>query len=210
MQKRQAVDFSEPFDASAFITPIPNSFTKVRGGVLWTHGRDPEAKYPPMVYYPIDGGSDIDIQFRFRILGEGRDRWLHCFVDADDGGGGMDHCVRVLLRAHELRFHVDGKTTDPNHPGRQPNKPADKVSGLYRVPESFDPVPLEIGVGVWRTLRLSFRGDALTTSIPELNWSHTFQRPTFPHPKRKLLWMQNGGEEGIEIDDLVINAASAR
>jgi hypothetical protein len=35
-------------------------------------------------------------------------------------------------------------------------------------------------------------------------WTRTLNRPNFDATKRKLLWMQNGGGAGIEIDDVVV------
>ena len=36
-------------------------------------------------------------------------------------------------------------------------------------------------------------------------WQHTLKRPNFDATKRKLLWMQNGGTAGIEIDDVIVS-----
>jgi hypothetical protein len=33
-------------------------------------------------------------------------------------------------------------------------------------------------------------------------WTKTLNRENFNAGKRKLLWMQNGGEQGIELDDI--------
>lgn len=194
------INFSEPSDAALFTTQIPNRYTEVRDGVLWTRGRDKKAKYPPMVYYPLDGSVDLEIQFRYRQLGEGG--WLWFFVDADDGGGGIDHCLRVRLSPTMLSLQVDGKTSNPSHPNRQPSRKPDKVSGLYRVPEKLPPIKLDLAPRQWRTVALTFRDDKVTVSLEDPAWSKTLERPNFPHPKRKLLWMQQGGAQGIEIDDL--------
>ena len=35
-------------------------------------------------------------------------------------------------------------------------------------------------------------------------WTRTLKRQNFDATKRKLLWMQNGGEKGIEIDNVLI------
>jgi hypothetical protein len=35
-------------------------------------------------------------------------------------------------------------------------------------------------------------------------WQRTLKRPNFDAAKRKLLWMQNGGGAGLEIDDVIV------
>jgi hypothetical protein len=47
-------------------------------------------------------------------------------------------------------------------------------------------------------------------SIDGRLWSHHLVRPNFNAGKRKLLWMQNGGEQGIEIDDIHVEPANAQ
>ncbi len=54
--------FDPKFDATRFLTPIPNKNTEIRDGVLWTHGSS-GGKYPPMVYLPVHG-KDMTITFR--------------------------------------------------------------------------------------------------------------------------------------------------
>ncbi len=61
--------FDTNFDATRFLTPIPNKNTEVRDGVLWTHGSS-GGKYPPMVYLPVQG-KDLTISFRYRHLAAG-------------------------------------------------------------------------------------------------------------------------------------------
>jgi hypothetical protein len=41
-----------------------------------------------------------------------------------------------------------------------------------------------------------------------LTWSKTLARPNFNAAKRKLLWMQNGGEAGVELDDIQVTEAT--
>ena len=52
-------------------------------------------------------------------------------------------------------------------------------------------------------MKLVFKGDTVDMSV-DGKWKHTLKRPNFDATKRKLLWMQNGGEKGIEIDDVVV------
>ena len=66
----------DAFDASRFSTEIPNEYTQVRDGVLWTHGT-PEGIYPPIVAMPIKG-HDLEISFRYRQLED--DGWLWFLV----------------------------------------------------------------------------------------------------------------------------------
>ena len=42
------------------------------------------------------------------------------------------------------------------------------------------------------------------TTVPGKKWQHTLKHPNFDATKRKLLWMQNGGTAGIEIDDVLV------
>jgi hypothetical protein len=35
-------------------------------------------------------------------------------------------------------------------------------------------------------------------------WRRSLKRSNFDASKRKLLWMQSGGEKGIEIDDVLV------
>jgi hypothetical protein len=49
----------------------------------------------------------------------------------------------------------------------------------------------------------------VTISVDGKMWSKTLQHACFDTKKRKLLWMQKGGDQGIEIDDLKITRAVA-
>jgi hypothetical protein len=98
--------FDAPFDASRFTTPIPNKYTEVRDGVLWTRGSS-GGKYPPMVYLPVEG-TDLTISFRYRHLAAGG--WIWFFVDGDDGFGSVDHLLRMkLLPWHMRAYGLTGK-----------------------------------------------------------------------------------------------------
>lgn len=191
--------FDAPFNPNRFTTPIPNRNTEVRNGVLWTRGAS-GGKYPPMVYLPV-AGRDLSISFRYRHLGEGG--WLWFFVDGDDGFGGVDHLLRVKLLRDGVQLQVDGHSRDPNHPQRQKtDRPADPVSGAYRLNEFLPVEKLNLGTNEWREVRLVFAGARVTVSVDRPAWSKTLERPGFPAAKRKLLWMQNGGEKGLELDDI--------
>lgn len=196
--------FGPDFNAKRFTTPIPNQNTVVRDGVLWTHGSS-GGKYPPMVYLPVEG-KDLAISFRYRHLGGGG--WLWFFVDGDDGFGSVDHMLRVKLLRDGAQLEVDAHSKDPNHPQRQNNRPADPVGGAYRLNEFFAVEKVDLTRNAWREVRLIFQGEQVSVSLDGKVWSKTLTRPCFNAAKRKLLWMQNGGEKGIELDDIHIQAAT--
>lgn len=199
--------FDDAFDAKRFTTPIPNKNTEVRNGALWTHGAG-GGKYPPMVYLPV-AGTDLAISFRYRHLGDGG--WLWFFVDGDDGFGGVDHMLRVKLLRDAVQLQVDAHSRDADHPQRQkPERPADPVSGAYRLNEFL---PLEkvtmLPEGTWREVQLVFRGESAFITVDKTTWHQELKRPGFNAAKRKLLWMQNGGEKGIELDDIRVAPTNA-
>lgn len=190
--------FDASFDAKQFTTPIPNKNTEVREGVLWTRGSS-GGKYPPMVYLPVEG-KDLTISFRYRHLGD--DGWLWFFVDGDDGFGSVDHMLRVKLLRDGVQLEVDAHSKDATHALRQNNYPADKISGAYRLNEIFPLEKVELKRNDWREVKLVFQGEQVALSVDDKVWSKTLSRANFNAGKRKLLWMQNGGEKGIEIDDV--------
>jgi len=192
-------DFGSGFDAKKFLTPLPNKNTSVRDGVMWTHGAS-GGKYPPMVYLALDG-KDLTLSFRYRHLEKGGMVWL--FVDGDDGFGGTDHMLRVRLNRDSIVLEVDGHTYDKNHPLLQKNFPPLAVSGSLRTNEFLPAEKVDLTANEWRTVRLAFKGDSVDMSV-DGKWQHTLKRPNFDATKRKLLWMQNGGVAGIEIDDIVV------
>ena len=79
----------------------------------------------------------------------------------------------------------------------------DPVSKAYRTNEHFPAEKVDLSANEWRTVRLAFKGDTVAMSV-DGQWTRTLQRPNFDATKRKLLWMQNGGAAGIEIDDVVV------
>ncbi|HCN76967.1 MAG TPA: hypothetical protein DIT13_07215 [Verrucomicrobiales bacterium] len=197
--------FDAGFDAKRFTTPIPNKNTEVRDGVLWTRGRS-GGKYPPMVYLPVSG-KDLAISFRYRHLGQGGMLWF--FVDGDDGFGSVDHMLRVKLLRDGVQLQVDSHSLDPNHPLRQKQeRPADKVSGAYRLNEFLPLERADLGANAWHTVKLVFNGESVAMSVDDKLWSKTLSRANFNAGKRKLLWMQNGGEKGIEIDDIHVEPSA--
>ncbi|MEQ1854111.1 MAG: hypothetical protein ABMA01_21265, partial [Chthoniobacteraceae bacterium] len=174
-------------------------------GVLWTRGSS-GGKYPPMVYLPVEG-KDLGITFRYRHLGDGG--WLWFFVDGDDGFGSVDHMLRVKLLRDGVQLQVDSHSKDPNHPQRQKQeRPADKVSGAYRLNEFLPVEKVDLSRNDWREVRLVFRGERVTVSLDGKTWIKTLYRPCFNAAKRKLLWMQNGGGKGIEIDEIHVETAT--
>jgi hypothetical protein len=68
-------------------------------------------------------------------------------------------------------------------------------------------LPLEkvdLSANTWRTVKLVFRGEEVQITLDGQTWSKTLTRPNFNAAKHKLLWMQNGGEAGIELDDIQV------
>jgi len=201
--------FSETFDDFAparFQTKIPNKNTEVRDGVLWTRGES-GGKYPPMVYLGV-AGKDLEISFRYRHLGDGGMLWF--FVDGDDGFGGVDHMLRVKLNRTGVQLQIDAHSLDPNHPDRQNNgRPADKVSGAYRLNKKLPQEDVDLSKNVWRKVKLSFHGNTVNISVDGERWSKSLKHACLRETKRKLLWMQNGGDQGIEIDDIEVKEHAA-
>ncbi|MCB1206940.1 MAG: hypothetical protein KDN18_21990 [Verrucomicrobiae bacterium] len=191
--------FDAPFDAKRFTTPIPNKNTTVHEGVLVTKGES-GGKYPPMVYLPV-AGADLEITFRYRHTGEGG--WLWFFVDGDDGFGSVDHLLRVKLLRNAVQLQVDGHTKDPDHPLRQKTgREADPVSGAWRTNEILPAKPLDLSGTSWHEVKLVFSGEEVRVNVNGESWTETISRPGFREAKRKLLWMQNGGKDSIEIDEI--------
>lgn len=191
----------EQFDATRFRTKIPNKNTSVRNGRLWTRGKS-GGKYPPMVYLDVQG-KDIEIAFRYRHLQDGGMVWF--FVDGDDGFGSVDHMLRVKMLRTGIQLQIDSHSLNPNHPERlNKNRPADKVSKAYRLNKRFPLERFDLSDNTWRDVKLVFKGETVVVSVDGKSWIKTLKHSCFNATKRKLLWMQNGGEKGIEIDDIVI------
>lgn len=195
--------FDAKFDPKRFLTPIPNKNTEVRNGVLWTRGSS-GGKYPPMVYLGVQG-TDLSIAFRYRHCGAGG--WLWFFVDGDDGYGSTDHMLRVKILREGVQLEVDGHSLDPKHPKVQANRPPDRVSHTYRLNEVLPLQKVDLTANEWRTVKLDFTGESVRISLDGTRWTQTLQRSNFNAAKRKLLWMQNGGEAGIELDDIQVTPA---
>jgi len=193
--------FDTAFDAKRFLTPIPNKNTEVRNGVLWTHGSS-GGKYPPMVYLPVQG-KDLAISFRYRHLEPGG--WLWFFVDGDDGFGGVDHMLRVKLLRDAIVLEVDAHTKDPDHPLRQKSRAADPATGAFRTNEFLPAEKRDLSADTWREVRVVFQGERVSVHLDTPAWTKTLSRPCFNDAKRKLLWMQNGGQQGIELDDIRVD-----
>lgn len=195
----------DTFDSSRFHTKIPNKNTEVRDGVLWTRGKS-GGKYPPMVYLNVEG-KDLEISFRYRHLQAGGMVWL--FVDGDDGFGSVDHMLRVKFLRDGVQLQIDAHSKDPNHPDRQNNgRPADKVSGAYRLNIRFPKEKVDLSANEWHEVKLVFSDDKATISLDGDKWTKTLTHACFNQPKRKLLWMQNGGEKGIELDDISVKKSA--
>lgn len=207
---RAPFSFSETFDAfdpARFQTKIPNGNTQVQDGVLWTRGES-GGKYPPMVYLGVEG-KDLEISFRYRHLEDGGMVWF--FVDGGDGFGSVDHMLRVRLNRTDVQLQINSHSLDPNHPDRQNNgRPADKVSGAYRLNKKLPQEDVDLSANVWRQVKLIFEGDTVTVSVDGETWGKSLKHACFNATKRKLLWMQKGGEKGIEIDDIKVTEFASR
>ncbi len=46
--------------------------------------------------------------------------------------------------------------------------------------------------------------------MPGVSRSKTLRRANFNAGKHKLLWMQNGGEEGLELDDIHVTVTTTQ
>ncbi|QDT52981.1 hypothetical protein Pan44_09950 [Caulifigura coniformis] len=203
---REIHETFEPIDLKQFLHPIPNKYTEVRNGVLWTRGTTGTA-YPPMVFMPVEG-KDLAISFRYRHLGEGG--WLWFFVDGDDGFGSVDHLLRIKLLRDRIQLEVDGHSRDADHPMRQKRREADPVSKAYRLNELLPPSKIDLSKSEWHTVTAEFHGEEVVMTLDGMKWTETLKRPDFNAVKRKLLFMQNGGDAGIEIDDVHVTAAKDR
>jgi hypothetical protein len=111
--------------------------------------------------------------------------------------------LRVRLNRDAVVLEVDAHTLDPKHPLRQNTREADPISQAYRTNEHLPAEQVDLSANEWRTVRLAFRGDTVDMSV-DGKWTRALRRPNFDATKRKLLWMQSGGDAGIEIDDVVV------
>ena len=206
----QQSDVHEQFNteivSSFFLTDIPNKNTEIRDGVLWTRGES-GGKYPPLVSLGVDG-KDLTISFRYRHLEQGGMVWF--FVDGDDGYGSVDHMLRVKLMRTGIQLQIDSHSLDPNHPDRQNNsRPADKVSGAYRLNTKYPRESIDLTKNMWHHVRVQFYGETVTINLDEKKWKKTLRHACFDQEKQKVLWMQNGGEKGVELDDIHVTRTMA-
>ena len=191
--------FNTEISSSFFLTDIPNKNTEIRDGVLWTRGES-GGKYPPLVYLGVDG-KDLTVSFRYRHLEQGGMVWF--FMDGDDGYGSVDHMLRVKLMRTGIQLQIDSHSLDPNHPDRQNiSRPADKVSGAYRLNTKHPRDSMDLTKNRWHDVRIQFYGETVTITLDGEIWKKTLKHACFDQEKRKILWMQSGGEKGIELDDI--------
>ena len=80
---------------------------------------------------------------------------------------------------------------------------SDHICRLVFEHEHYPAEKIDLSTNEWRTVRLAFKGDTVAMSV-DGQWTRTLQRANFDATKRKLLWMQNGGAAGIEIDDVIV------
>ena len=199
----QQSDVHEHFNtrivSSFFLTDIPNKNTEIRDGVLWTRGES-GGKYQPLVSLGVDG-KDLTVSFRYRHLEQGGMVWF--FVDGDDGYGSVDHMLRVKLMRTGIQLQIDSHSLDPNHPDRQNNsRPADKVSGAYRLNTKYPRDSIDLTKNRWHDVKIQFSGETVTITLDEKKWKKTLKHACFDQEKCKILWMQNGGGKGVELDDI--------
>lgn len=198
--------FNTEIVSSFFLTDIPNKNTEIRDGVLWTRGES-GGKYPPLVSLGVDG-KDLTVSFRYRHLEQGGMVWF--FVDGDDGYGSVDHMLRVKLMRTGIQLQIDSHSLDPNHPDRQNNsRPADKVSGAYRLNMKYPRKSIDLTKNMWHHVRVQFSGETVTINLDEKKWKKTLRHACFDQEKQKVLWMQNGGEKGVELDDIHVTQTMA-
>ncbi len=57
-------------------------------------------------------------------------------------------------------------------------------------------------------MKLVFTGEIVALTLDDTKWTRTLARANFNAAKRKLLWMQNGGTLGLELDDLRVVPAA--
>lgn len=119
--------------------------------------------------------------------------------------------LRVKLLRDGVQLQIDAHSKDANHPLRQKNgRPPDKKSGAYRLNEMLPLEKVDLSTNTWREVKLIFRGEEVIITVDGQKWSQTLSRPTFNAAKHKLLWMQNGGEAGIEIDDILVSPSAGK
>ncbi|MDA7889020.1 hypothetical protein N9A79_00435, partial [Pirellulales bacterium] len=125
------------------------------------------------------------------------------FVDGDDGYGSVDHMLRVKLMRTGIQLQIDSHSLDPNHPDRQNNSPpADKVSGAYRLNTKYPRDSMDLTKNRWHDVKIQFYGETVTITLDEKTWKKTLKHACFDQEKCKILWMQNGGGKGVELDDI--------
>jgi hypothetical protein len=165
------------------------------------HATEPATSiHETMVYLPVQG-KDLTISFRYRHLAAGG--WLWFFVDGDDGFGSEDHMLRVKLLRDGVQLQVDAHSKDPSHPMRQnTGRPADPKSGAYRLNEFLPLEKVDLTANTWRQVKLIFQSEEILITLDNDVWSHTLKRANFNSAKCKLLWMQNGGNQGLELDEI--------
>ena len=117
--------------------------------------------------------------------------------------------LRVKLLRTGIQLQIDAHSKDPNHPLRQKQaRPANPVSGAYRLNEHISLEEVDLTKNEWHTVKLVFTGESVAITLDDTKWTHTLKRPNFKAGKRKLLWMQNGGAKGIELDDIRVEPIS--
>ena len=82
------------------------------------------------------------------------------------------------------------------------------MSGAYRLNEMLPLDPVDLSANEWHEVQLIFSGEEVKLSLDGNRWTKVLSRPNFQAGKKKLLWMQNGGEAGIELDTIVVKSVS--
>jgi hypothetical protein len=62
---------------------------------------------------------------------------------------------------------------------------------------------------MWHHVRVQFSGETVTINLDEKKWKKTLRHACFDQEKQKVLWMQNGGEKGVELDDIHVTQTMA-
>lgn len=83
------------------------------------------------------------------------------------------------------------------------------MSGAFRLSQKLQKDVVNLKINQWHDVSVTFRNHEVTISVDRQIWSKTLQHSCLNTKERKLLWMQKGGDQGIEIDDLKITRAVA-
>ena len=132
----------------------------------------------------VSAAKTLPFHFGTGILSKAA--WSGFFVDGDDGYGSVDHMLRVKLMRTGIQLQIDSHSLDPNHPDRQNNsRPADKVSGAYRLNMKYPRKSIDLTKNMWHDVRVQFYGETVTITLDEEIWKKTLKHACFDQEKTK-------------------------